>query len=144
MLVRVPAASIEDRGTYEFFAGLDSGGEPVVNDPAKRLAIYEDRTAWAVPANGAGAGTGSLVYGISMAPGRQMPARNHCSAGEAPQPWGRGTCSSRSSSRSSSQACSSGTAPKWFHNGGRDFTLIFSGTGSNDSWNTIDGTFATQ
>jgi hypothetical protein len=39
-------------------------------------------------------------------------------------------------------------APKWFRNGGRDFTLIFSGvnTGpdSNDSWNTIDGTFKTS
>jgi hypothetical protein len=35
-------------------------------------------------------------------------------------------------------------APKWFRNGGRDFTVIFSGTGSNDSWNTLDGTFTTQ
>jgi hypothetical protein len=35
-------------------------------------------------------------------------------------------------------------APKWFANGGRSFTLIFSGTGSNDSWNTVNGTFATQ
>jgi hypothetical protein len=35
-------------------------------------------------------------------------------------------------------------APKWFRNGGREFTLIFSGTESNDSWNTIDGTFTTQ
>jgi len=35
-------------------------------------------------------------------------------------------------------------APKWFRNGGRDFTLIFTGTNSNDSWNTIDGTFTTS
>ena len=35
-------------------------------------------------------------------------------------------------------------APKWFTNGGRNFTLIFSGNESNDAWNTIDGTFATQ
>ena len=32
-------------------------------------------------------------------------------------------------------------APKWFRNGGRDFTLIFSGNDANDSWNTVDGTF---
>jgi len=34
--------------------------------------------------------------------------------------------------------------PKWYRNGGRDFTLIFSGINSNDSWNTIDGTFTTS
>ena len=43
MLVRVPATSIEDRGAYEFFAGLDRTGEPQWStSPADRLAIYED------------------------------------------------------------------------------------------------------
>jgi hypothetical protein len=32
-------------------------------------------------------------------------------------------------------------APKWFRDEGRSFTLIFSGDGGNDSWNTIDGAF---
>jgi hypothetical protein len=32
-------------------------------------------------------------------------------------------------------------APKWFRNGGREFTLVFSGVRTNDSWNTIDGEF---
>jgi hypothetical protein len=32
---------------------------------------------------------------------------------------------------------------KWFRNGGREFTLVFSGTGENDSWNSIDGVFTT-
>jgi hypothetical protein len=32
-------------------------------------------------------------------------------------------------------------APKWFRNGGKDFTIVFTGTGENDSWNTIDGSF---
>jgi hypothetical protein len=35
-------------------------------------------------------------------------------------------------------------APKWFSSDGRQFTLIFSGVGSNDSWNTLNGTFNTQ
>jgi hypothetical protein len=35
-------------------------------------------------------------------------------------------------------------APKWYRNGGRNFTLIFSGINGNDSWNTIDGTFITS
>jgi hypothetical protein len=32
-------------------------------------------------------------------------------------------------------------SPKWFRNGGRDFTLVWTGTHHNDSWNTIDGSF---
>jgi hypothetical protein len=32
-------------------------------------------------------------------------------------------------------------APKWFRDGGEGFTLVFSGDGGNDSWNTIDGRF---
>jgi hypothetical protein len=35
-------------------------------------------------------------------------------------------------------------APKWFRDGGRAFTLIFSGDDTNDSWNTIDGSFIVQ
>jgi hypothetical protein len=30
-------------------------------------------------------------------------------------------------------------APKWFRNGGQDFTLIWTGTDGNDSWNTTHG-----
>ena len=65
---------------------------------------------------------------------------------EAPQPWGPWHVFHRAQffpeiERSVFQW---DFAPKWFRNGGRDFTLIFSGKGSNDSFNTIDGTFATQ
>jgi hypothetical protein len=35
-------------------------------------------------------------------------------------------------------------APKWFRNGGREFTLSFSGVRINDSWNSIDGTFTVE
>jgi hypothetical protein len=35
-------------------------------------------------------------------------------------------------------------APKWFRNGGREFTLTFSGVRINDSWNSIDGTFTVE
>jgi hypothetical protein len=35
-------------------------------------------------------------------------------------------------------------APKWFRDEGRSFTLVFSGDGGNDSWNTIDGRFTVR
>jgi hypothetical protein len=30
---------------------------------------------------------------------------------------------------------------KWLSSDGRDFVLVFTGVGSNDSWNTVHGTF---
>ena len=149
MLVRVPAASIEDRGTYEFFAGLDSSGEPQWSgDPAKRLAIYEDpngvgpfaQMAW-VP------GLDRMVYANQHGSGSgNSAAQSLLTLAEAPQPWGPWHVFHHAQffPQLEPSVFQWNFAPKWFRNGGRDFTLIFSGTGSNDSWNTIDGTFATQ
>jgi hypothetical protein len=33
---------------------------------------------------------------------------------------------------------------KWLSPDGKDFVMIFTGTGSNDSWNTIRGRFDTS
>ena len=65
---------------------------------------------------------------------------------EAPQPWGPWHVfhHARFFPQIERSVFQWNFAPKWFRNGGREFTLIFSGDGSNDSWNTIDGTFATQ
>ena len=65
---------------------------------------------------------------------------------EAPQPWGPWHVfhHARFFPQIERTVFQWNFAPKWFRNGGREFTLIFSGIGSNDSWNTIDGTFATQ
>jgi len=50
MLLRVPAASIEVPLAYQFFAGLDSNGQPtwlgasdVSKDPSKAVAVYENK-----------------------------------------------------------------------------------------------------
>ena len=147
--MRVPAASIEDRGAFEYFAGLDPTGQPTWStDPTKKIPIYED-----------GAGVGPFPQ-MSYVPGldRLVYTNQHgdgvTSAGfqslltmaEAPDPWGPWNIVFKdvffpNNERTVFQW---NFAPKWFRNGGRDFTLIFSGNGSNDSWNTIDGTFTTQ
>ena len=64
---------------------------------------------------------------------------------EAPDPWGPWTVFYRDlfEPQIDHNVFQWSFAPKWFRNGGRDFTLIFSGVGVNDSWNTIDGTFTT-
>jgi len=149
MLVRVPAASIEDRGTYEFFAGLDSSGEPQWSgDPAKRLATYEDPDGVGpfaqmtfVP------GLDRMVYANQHGSGSgNAGAQSLLTLAEAPQPWGPWHVFHHAQflPQLEQSLFQWNFAPKWFSNGGRNFTLIFSGTGSNDSWNTVDGTFTTQ
>jgi hypothetical protein len=149
MLVRVSAQALEDRGAYEFYAGLDSTGQALWSaDPADRTAIYADPD-----------GVGPFPQ-MSFVPGLQrMVYTNQHGAGsggaasqslltmaEAPQPWGPWTVFHHAQfvPQIESSVFQWNFAPKWFRNGGREFTLIFSGTGANDSWNTIDGVFTTQ
>jgi hypothetical protein len=149
MLVRVPAASIEDRGAYELFAGLDSSGEPQWSaDSADRRAIYEDPDGVGpFPQMAFVPGLDRMVYANQHGSGSgNASAQSLLTLAEAPQPWGPWHVFYRAEflpqiERSVFQW---NFAPKWFRNGGRDFTLIFSGDGSNDSFNTVDGTFATQ
>jgi hypothetical protein len=149
MLMRVPALAIEDRGAYEFYAGLDSTGQPEWStDPADRFAIYEDS-----------AGVGPFAQ-MTFVPGLQrMVYTNQHGSGsgrvasqslltmaEAPQPWGPWTVfhHARFLPGVERTVFQWNFAPKWFRNGGREFTLVFSGSESNDSWNTVDGAFTTQ
>jgi hypothetical protein len=65
---------------------------------------------------------------------------------EAPQPWGPWSVFHHAQfvPEIEHSVFQWNFAPKWFRNDGREFTLVFSGDGSNDSWNTIDGAFTTQ
>jgi hypothetical protein len=149
MLVRVPEASIEDRGAYEFFAGLDSSGQPQWSgNPADRLAIYEDLDGVGpFPQMTFVPGLDRMVYANQHGSGSgNAGAQSLLTLAEAPQPWGPWQVfhHARFLPDIERSVFQWNFAPKWFRNGGRDFTLIFSGTGSNDSWNTVDGTFATQ
>jgi hypothetical protein len=149
MLVRVPATSIEDRGTYEFFAGMDSSGQPQWSaDAADRLAIYEDQDGVGpFPQMTLVPGLDRMVYANQHGSGSgNAGAQSLLTLAEAAQPWGPWHVFHHAQffPQNELSVFQWTFAPKWFRNGGRDFTLIFSGTGSNDSWNTIDGTFTTQ
>lgn len=149
MLVRVPIAAIEDRGAYEYYAGPDATGEPTWStDLAKRVPIYEDP-------DGVGAfaqmsyvpGLDRLVYtnqhgdGVSF-----MGSQSLLTVAEAPHPWGPWSVIYRDPffPEIEHSVFQWNFAPKWFSPDGRQFTLIFSGEGTNDSWNTINGVFSTQ
>ncbi len=149
-LLRAPAATLEDRGTYEFFAGMDATGQPTWSPHASaQVPIYED-------AGGVGPfpqmsyvpGLDRWVYSNEYGEGSGVDARgSRLTLAEAPTPWGpwqvffKDVFAPATIERSVFQW---NFAPKWFRDNGRSFTLIFSGDGANDSWNTIDGTFVVQ
>ncbi|HKU14757.1 MAG TPA: hypothetical protein VJQ52_10210 [Steroidobacteraceae bacterium] len=149
MLVRVPALSIEDRGTYEFYAGQDASGQPTWStNPAARRAIYADAAGVGpFPQMAYVPGLDRMVYTNQHGSGSSTTGtQSLLTMAEAPNPWGPWYVFHRArfAPELERSVFQWNFAPKWFRNGGHDFTLIFSGHGSNDSWNTIDGTFTIQ
>ena len=58
---------------------------------------------------------------------------------DAPEPWGPwSTVTIIARLNGLDNTWSFHFAPKWWRNGGPDFTLVFT---SNDSWNTVDERF---
>jgi hypothetical protein len=153
MLLRVPKLTIEDRGAYEFYAGQDSTGQPQWStNQADKAPIYEDPLGVGpFPQMTFVPGLERLVYtnqhgdGFSTSTGISG-FRSLLTMAEGPQPWGPWNVFYKDVfvpqiDRSVFQW---NFAPKWFRNGGREFTLTFSGVRTNDSWNTIDGTFTVE
>jgi len=153
MLLRVPKLTIEDRGAYEFYAGQDSTGQPKWStNQADKVPIYVDPLGVGpFPQMTFVPGLERLVYtnqhgdGFSTSTGISG-FRSLLTMAEGPQPWGPWNVFYKDVfvpqiDRSVFQW---NFAPKWFRNGGREFTLTFSGVRTNDSWNSIDGTFTVE
>ncbi|HEV8330118.1 MAG TPA: hypothetical protein VGQ22_01735 [Steroidobacteraceae bacterium] len=153
MLLRVPKLTIEDRGAYEFFAGQDSTGQPKWStNQADKVPIYEDPLGVGpFPQMSFVPGLERLVYtnqhgdGFSTSTGISG-FRSLLTLAEGPQPWGPWTVFYKDVfvPQIDQSVFQWNFAPKWFRNGGREFTLTFSGVRVNDSWNSIDGTFTVE
>jgi hypothetical protein len=152
ILLRVPRLTIEDRGAYEFYAGLDDSGQPKWStDAADKTPIYEDlKGVGPYPQMTFVPGLERLVYtnqhGDDAIVGTITGYKSRLTMAEAPQPWGPWTVFYKDVffPQIEQSVFQWSFAPKWFRNGGRDFTLTFSGVRTNDSWNTIDGRFTVE
>ena len=147
-LLRVPKDAIERRDAYEFYAGQDAAGQPTwSSNPADKLAIYEDSDGVGpFPQMSYVPGLNRFVYTNQHGNGTDTAGmQSLLTMAEAPQPWGPWTVIYHDQFLPAIEHSifQWNFAPKWFRNGGREFTLIFSGLESNDSWNTIDGVFTT-
>jgi hypothetical protein len=141
-LMRAPRDRIMDRAAYEFFAGLDGDGAPRwTPDLGARAPVFEDP-----------AGVGWSVS-VSHNPGlrRYLLATEHTASFQgnlglfdAPEPWGPWTTVAYEDNWGGpGNVFYWNFANKWLSADGRDFTLVFSGVGDGDAWNSVRGRFAT-
>ncbi|MBW2456980.1 MAG: DUF4185 domain-containing protein [Deltaproteobacteria bacterium] len=139
-LFRVPAGALEDRNAYEFFAGLDANDEPEwTSDLTARQPVFED-------AQGVGWNV-SVSYNAPLQ--RYLLCTEHTATFQgnlglfdAPEPWGPWTTVRYDTDwEGFGSTFFWNFANKWLSSDGKGFTMVFTGIGDNDSWNTVSGTF---
>ena len=143
-LMRIPKAKIMDRTSYEFFRGLDGEQNPQwTKDLRSRRPVFEDP-------NGVGWNT-SVSHNRGL--GRYFLITEHTDSAtgnigifDAPQPWGPWTTVMYASDFGAPTIEPTSFywnfSNKWSSENGKTFTLVFTGTKSNDSWNTVRGAFS--
>lgn len=142
-LMRVPKTRIMDRSAYKFFAGLDGAGNPTWT-----TNLYEHKPIFTDP-NGVG-WTTSVSYDPGI--GRYLLATEHTASlrgnlgiFDAINPWGPWTTVSYTNSFGAPTIEQStffwNFSNKWLSPDGNHFVCVFTGTGSNDSWNMVRGKF---
>jgi hypothetical protein len=142
-LMRVPRSGLSSRSQYEYFAGLDGGGSPVwTGDMNGRRPVFQDRE------------NGVMTVSVSYNPGlgryfliteHTTGMRGNIGIYDAPEPWGPWTTVLFESGFGTPGIDATtffwNFANKWLSADGRDFTMVFTGVSSNDSWNTVRGRF---
>jgi CubicO group peptidase (beta-lactamase class C family) len=143
-LARVPKAQLLDRGSYEFFAGMNDVEEPLwTRDLDGKRPVFEDDhgVGWNV----------SVSY--AAAQNRYLLCTEHSAthAGnlgvfDSPTPWGPWTTVAYELGWGAGHIEPStfywSFPNKWLNADGH-FTMVFTGKNSNDSWNTVQGRLLT-
>lgn len=141
VLFRAPKEDLMNRAAYTFFAGLDGLGEPRwSSDVSDRGPVFEDPKGIG-PKYSASYNSGLGRYFLLTSHTQFFGGR--LGIFDAPEPWGPWTTVVYEDGWSGPDVPATtflwSFAPRWFSDGGRRFVLVFSGTGQNDSWNTVEG-----
>lgn len=141
-LSRVPKDAILDRSQYEFFAGLAHGQPTWTKDLARKQPVFTDT-------NGVGWNL-SVTHNRGL--GRYLLTTEHTLSHsgkfglfDAPEPWGPWTTVAYEENWG--EGVIEVTTfhwvftSKWMNGNGTQFTMIFTGKNSNDSFNTVSGKF---
>ncbi|MBT8439552.1 MAG: DUF4185 domain-containing protein [Gammaproteobacteria bacterium] len=147
VLMRVQRNSITEQSAYTFFGGISGDDMPVwLPDLSASKPVFHDP-------NGVGWATGGVIYNPDLK--RYLLTTEHTATGkgnlgifDAPEPWGPWTTVEYMHNFGVPHIENStfywNFSGKWFRNNGKSFTLVFSGTGQNDAWNSVSGSFITD
>jgi hypothetical protein len=150
-LLRVDKSEIlTSKSSYEYFNGLDGNGNAVwSNDINVKQPVFEDP-------NGVG---WNLAVSYNAGLKRYILTTEHTESNQgnlgifdAPEPWGPWTTVAYMNYSDGTQFAHDfpgvpdttffwNFSNKWLSEDGKDFTLIFTGSRVNDSWNTVRGSF---
>lgn len=142
-LSRVPQDAILDRTRYEFFAGLDASGQPTWSkDLAAKKPVFADPSGvgWNL----------SVTYNPGLKRYLLTTEHTETHAGkfglfDAPEPWGPWTTVAYDDAWGKDVIEVSTFywvfPSKWLNGDGTQFTMIFTGKNSNDSFNVVGGKF---
>lgn len=142
-LLRVHRDSLEEKSAYQWYTSSDPSS-PTWGPRRDRQPVFEDPegVSWTTGSVARVPGLEEYVllteHSASLSGNLQVHA--------APEPWGPWREVTRISNWPAGGEVEATTffwnlSPRWFRDGGRAFTLVFSGVGSNDAWNTVDGRF---
>jgi hypothetical protein len=139
-LIRAPASAVDDRARYEFFAGRDRQGTPRwTRDIAKRQPVFEDSSGLGSQLS-VSYNSGLRRYLLCAEHGASY--RGNLGVFDAPEPWGPWTTVAYHSNFGGlGSTFFWNFSNKWLSADGTGFVLVFTGSGDNDSWNTVRGRF---
>jgi LysM repeat protein len=141
-LIRVPRDRITDQSRYEFFAGMSGGTPTWTSDPDGRRPVLSTGDDGVMKT--------SAFYNPGL--GRYFIITEHTemfdgnmAIYDAPEPWGPWTTVHFERQWGAGQveltAFVWNIPTKWLSSDGTRFTMVWSGIGSNDNWNSIRGEF---
>jgi hypothetical protein len=142
-LARSPRGELHRRSSYEWFAGVDTTGMPRwTPDLDERAAVFEDPhgVGWNLSVS-----YNSGLRRYLLATEHDRTSASNLGVFEAPEPWGPWRVVHYENGWGSGEVEQTvfywNFANRWLSRDGHEFVIVFSGTGQNDSWNTVAGRF---
>jgi len=149
-LFRVPRDSLDHKGAYKYFSGLDANNNPIWSSlSSDRVPVFSDdvngnmRTS--VSYN---AGLGRYILTTQQV-SRYQADDYHIGIYEAPEPWGPWRTVLFANPADVGPELNRGYktvnwnfSNKWLSSDGREFVMVYTGPGP-DEWGTVEGRFVT-
>lgn len=128
VLARVPKTRIRERDAYEFFEGLDPGGNPVwTGDVARRGAAFENAPELCYRTHVSyNAGLKRYLM-VQIIPGEDTRFDGGFGIYDAPEPWGPWSTVYFTERWDTGPGESASLPTKWMSDGGKTMYLVFSG-----------------